>query len=43
MENLKWDDSLECSLGLTVVRYTFSPWLIQGPQNLFVMFPLWLH
>lgn len=39
MENLKQDERLACSLGLTVATYTFSLWLIQGPQNLSVMFP----
>lgn len=40
MENLKQDESLECSLGLTVVRYSFSLWLIQDPPNMSVMFSL---
>lgn len=43
MENVKWGESLECSLELTVISYSFSLWLIQGPQNLPVMFPLQLH
>lgn len=34
VENLKQSERLEFSVGLTVVGYTFSLWLIRGPQNL---------